>query len=227
MSALDTPFPMPEPLVGRLLRDSRGLSAEILQDLETEALIPRLLALTGGCGAVFGLAIGLPGGLAQAASSAIKFPIVLMGAAALTVPALALAASLSGVRLRLPQLSALVLQALSTAAAVMAALVPLAVVVWLSASAFSDSDWYVYRRAVAAFTVVAGVGGLVGALRLVRALPFLAVGPWSILFGLAGLQITWLLRPIIGQPQQPFSLLRPLESNGLAEVLVMFSKVLL
>lgn len=227
MSAIDTPALSSEPLVGRLLRDGRGISAEILDDLRTEELVPRLLALTGVCGAVFGAAIGLPGGLAQAAASAVKFPLILLGAAALSVPALALATSLSGVRLRLPQLSALVLQALSTAAAVMAALVPLAVVVWLSASAFSSSDWYVYRRAVAAFTGVAALGGVVGALRLLRALPSLAVGPWSLLFGLAGLQLTWLLRPVIGQPDGDFVLLRPLESNGLAEVLVMLNRVLL
>ena len=97
---------------------------------------------------------------------------------------------------------------------------------WLTASTLGAGDWYAYRRAVAAFTVVAMLGGLVGASRLLRALPVMAVGPWAGLFGAAGLQLGWLLRPVVGQPEQAFALLRPLMSNGLAEVMVLLGTVL-
>lgn len=215
-----------EALVGRLLRDGRGITAEILADREVEVLIPRLVFATAGCGAAFGLALGLPGGVAACIATAIKFPLVLLGSAAIGLPALRLATALSGLRLRTAQVSALLLQALATAGATMAALAPLAVVGWLTASTWGAGDWYAYRRAVAAFTVVAMLGGLVGASRLLRALPVLAVGPWAGLFGAAGMQLGWLLRPVVGQPEQAFALLRPLMSNGLAEVLVLLGTVL-
>lgn len=223
---LDLSPPAPDVLPARLLRDGRAITAAILEDRDVDALVPRLLTTAAGAGALFGLAIGLPGGPAQAVASAIKLPVVLLGAAGIGLPALQLCATLSGRRLRTAQVSALLLQSLSTAAVTMAALAPLAVVVWLSASTFSDSDWYVYRRAVAAFTAVAALGGLVGAARLLRALPLLAVLPWAWLFGTAGLQLTWLLRPVVGSPGDGLTLLRSLESNGLAEVLVLIDTVL-
>jgi len=217
--------PEPEFLPARLLRDGHAVTRQILEDREVDALIPRLLSTAAGAGALFGLAIGLPGGAAQALVSAIKLPVVLLGAAGVALPALQVCCTLAGKRLRNAQISALLLQSLSTAAVTMAALAPLAVVAWLSASTFSDSDWYVYRRAVAAFTAVAALGGLVGASRLLRALPWLAVLPWSGLFGVAGLQLIWLLRPVVGSPDG-MVLLRSIESNGLAQVLVLIDTVL-
>lgn len=220
------PPPAVDFLPARLLHDGATITKQILEDRDVDVLVPRMLAVTAGAGALFGLAIGLPGGGAQAALSALKFPIVLLGGASISLPVLQLCASLAGRRLRPAQISALLLQSLATAATTMAALVPLAVVVWLSAQTFSDSDWYVYRRAVAAFTAVAALGGLVGASRLLRALPFSAVVPWAGLFGLAGLQLTWLLRPVVGSPAESLILLRPLESNGFAEVLKLIGTVL-
>ncbi len=215
-----------DPLPARLLREGAIITDQILTGGIAEAITPRLLMTAAGAGALFGLAIGLPGGLGQALASAIKFPLVLLGSAALGLPTLRIGCALSGHRLRTAQISALLLQSLATAATTMAALAPLAVVAWLSASTFSDSNLWVYRRAVAAFTLVALLGGLVGAARLLRALPISAVLPWAGLLGAAALQLTWLLRPVIGKPDLDFTLLRDLESNGLAEVLVLVSTVL-
>lgn len=218
--------PSPEALPARLLREGGLITDQILSGGAAEALTPRLMLTAAGAGALFGLAIGLPGGLAQALSSAIKFPLVLLGSAAIGLPALRIGTALSGQRLRTAQVSALLLQSLATAATTMAALAPLAVVAWLSASTFSDSNLWVYRRAVAAFTAVAMVGGFVGASRLLRALPLTAVLPWAGILGAAALQLTWLLRPVIGKPDLDFALLRDLESNALAEVLVLLDTVL-
>lgn len=213
-------------LPARLLQDGASVTRQILEDRDVDALVPRLLAVSACSGALFGLAIGLPGGGAQAMISAFKLPVVLLGAASLGLPALQLGASLSGRRLRSAQVSALLLQSLATAATTMAALVPLAVVVWLTANTFYDSEWFVYRRAVAAFSAVAALGGLVGASRLLRALPFSAVLCWGALFGVAGLQMTWLLRPVIGSPSDDLVLLRSLQSNGFAEILRLIDTVL-
>ncbi len=228
---LSTPEELSPPVVdflpARLLRDGAAITNQILEDREVDALVPQLLAVAVGSGALFGLAIGLPGGGAQALISAIKLPVVLLGAASVGLPALQLCSALAGRRLRAAQVSALLLQSLATAATTMAALVPLAVVVWLTANTFYTSDWYVYRRAVAAFAAVAALGGLVGASRLLRALPITAVIPWAGLFGVAGMQMTWLLRPVIGSPSDELIFLRALESNGLAEILRLIDTVLL
>ena len=214
-----------DPLAAQLLRDG-GAVTDAITAGHASALTPRLLLTAAGAGALFGLAIGLPGGLAQALASAVKFPLVLLGSAALGVPALRVSCALAGYRGSTAQVSALLLQSLATAACTMAALAPLAVVAWLSASTFSSSELWVYRRAVAAFTAVAMVGGIVGAARLLRALPITAVVPWAGVLGAAALQLTWLLRPVIGKPDIDFALLRDLQSNGLAEVLVLIDTVL-
>jgi hypothetical protein len=36
---------------------------------------------------------------------------------------------------------------------------------------------------------------------------------WVVLFGLVGAQMGWVLRPFIGNPDQPFAWLRPKHSN--------------
>ena len=64
-----------------------------------------------------------------------------------------------------------------------------------------------------------------GATRLLRVLPVRATLLWSGVLGLVGLQLTWLLRPVIGMPGQ-LVVLRPVESSGLAEVLQALAAVL-
>lgn len=42
---------------------------------------------------------------------------------------------------------------------------------------------------------------------------------WCVVYGVVGAQMSWLLRPFIGAPDQPFSLFRPREDNWLIGVL--------
>ncbi|MFT4975285.1 MAG: hypothetical protein ACI8S6_001172 [Myxococcota bacterium] len=213
-----TPSP-PMTLLDRVLRDHRGLTQAILADEGTATLIPGLVMITACGAAMFGMALGLQGGLAQALSSGIKFPLVMLGAAGITLPILHVGCAMAGLRLRTEQLSALLLQALSVAAVTMAGLAPLMVVAWLTISIGNNSDWFVYRRLVLAAVGVASIGGLVGAHRILRVIPLRVAVPWAGCFGLAGLQLSWLLRPLVSMPEGDFVLLRALESNGLAEVL--------
>ena len=226
-------------LTGRLLRDRAGLTEAILADRDTARLVTGLTAITAVAAAAFGLAVGLQGGPFQAAMSAVKLPLVLLGAAGISLPMLHMSCALSGFRLAPRQLSALVLQALATAAITMAGLAPLIVVVWLTVSALpfgaevcvddvcsGGGGWYAYRRVVLATVGVAALGGLAGASRLLRAVPIRAAIPWTLAFGLAGVQLSWLLRPLVGMPEAPTVILRPLESSGLHEILVALWAVL-
>ena len=53
------------------------------------------------------------------------------------------------------------------------------------------------------------------------ALPFVAAGGARVfvVYGLVGAQMGWVLRPFIGSPDQPFELLRSIDSNFFSDVL--------
>src|SRR5262249_44715430 len=48
---------------------------------------------------------------------------------------------------------------------------------------------------------------------------------WAIVFGLVGAQMSWVLRPFIGDPHQPFTWFRPRESNFFENMLVTIGKL--
>ena len=219
-------------LLERLLRDGAGLSRTLLEGPGAAAAVAPLALLAAGGAALFGLAIGLQGGLAQALVSAVKLPLVVLGSAALTLPMLHVCCAQAGRALAPERLSALVLQAVATATVTMAGLAPLAVVTWLTFSLGSgggheggDAAFYAYRRLVLATVAVGGLGGLVGAVQLWRVLPVRATLPWVGALGLVGLQLSWLLRPVIGMPGR-LVILRPVQGSGLSEVLSALAAVL-
>jgi hypothetical protein len=230
------PIELPAPpvamgLVDRLLRDRKGLTATILDGEHDQKLVSGLIRVSAVGAAAFGIAIGLPAGLGQVAVGAIKLPLVLLMATGLSLPVLHVACNQAGTRLRYSQLNALVLQALATGAITMAGLAPLITLGWLffslDAGGGIDQSWYAYRRVVIAGVAVAGAGGLVGFTRLWWALPIRALLPWSAAFALSALQLSWLLRPVVGMPGQDLVLVRALEDNGLGQFLKAVAAVLL
>ena len=71
------------------------------------------------------------------------------------------------------------------------------------------------------------IGGLAGARPLAGHLPLSAALPWTCALGLVGLQLTWLFRPLIGNPAaDSVVLLRPIESSGLREAVEALAAVL-
>jgi len=225
----------PHALFGRLLREPSSVTREILERNTAHELIPSLVTITAGSAAVFGLSVGLQGGLPQAIASGVKIPITLLAAAGLSLPLLHLATALGGRRLRLEQLSAVVLQSLATATIVMACLAPLIAICWLTLAAghahgeFGDACdwcWWVYRRVTLASFGIATIGGIAGAVRMLRTLSPISALIWTGSFALAGIQLAWLLRPIVGSPTGEWVLFRSLESSGLHEILVALLAVL-
>lgn len=208
-----------------LLRDRKAITTAILRGTAPPRLTAGLVAIAAIGAAAYGASVGLVGGPLQAVATGVKLPIVLLGAAGISLPVLHVASALAGAPLRWSQLRDLVLQALSTATVTMAGLAPLVTVWWLSFS-LGASDWYVYRRVVLAAVGVAAIGCLVGAGRLVRSVPLMAALPWTAAFGLSAVQLSWLFRPLVGTPDAPFILVRPLESNSLTEILTAIGAVL-
>ncbi len=228
--------PADDGLMTRLLRDPAGLRREITSAAPSHELISGLLRLVAASAAIYGLAIGLQGGLLQALSSAVKLPIVVIAAAGFALPLLYLTSRLSGLRLSMSQISALVLHALASATITMACLAPLVAICWLTlmtthTHAHASGDvcdylWWVYRRVTLAGVGVAAIGGVLGAARLLRAVPLSAGLVWGGGFALAALQLSWLLRPIVGTPITDGALLRPIEGSGIDALLLALHAVL-
>jgi hypothetical protein len=223
----------PIQLVGQLLRDRQAISAAILSGRAPARLRETLLGAALAGGGVYGLAMGVQGGLLQMVVSGIKLPLVIVGAGAVSLPALFMLARLFGGKVNIGVLGELLLQALATATLVMAGLAPLVAVWWLTVTPAGDlsehdaldAAWQAYRRVVLAGVGVAGVGALVGARQLRGAVPLPASLAWSLVYGLCALQLTWLLRPVVGQPGS-FVLGRALEGDGLGRAVEAFFAVL-
>ena len=224
--ALPAAAPAPTGLLDRLLRAPTALAREIADEGAPLPLVRGLVLTTAAGAALYGVAVGLQGGLVQSLLTGVKLPLVLLGGAALSLPALHVACAMSGVRLGIRRLGALVLQALASASVAMAGLAPFITVWWLSVSVDAASPWAIYRRVVLAAVGVAAIGGLVGASRLARALPLRALAPWTVILGLSTVQLAWLVRPLVGMPDRPLVLLRPLESDALTEILKALAAVL-
>ena len=214
----DSPLAV-EPVLDALLRRGPDLGAAVLAGRAGGSVLTgRLLRVAAAGTAVYGLAVGLPGGWLQAGATAVKLPLVLLLAGAVSLPATWLATHLAGRPVPFARLAPFALHALATVGLVLAGLAPVVVVAWLSLSGPGASPWWVYRRVVLVGLGVALLAGLVGARRLLRGIPPLAGLAAAAAFGLAALQLAWLLRPVVGAPGEAV-LLRPLESNGLAEAL--------
>lgn len=214
-------------LAGQLLRRRAALTALISAGGHGPTLRRDLAVVAAAGAALYGAAVGVSGGPLQMVAGAVKLPLLLLGAAALSLPVLWLSARLFDARLGVAALGALVLQALATAALVMAGLAPVVAVWWLSVQGGAEglgdptdalAAWRAYRRVVLGGLMVAAAGGAMGAARLSGAVPLRAAAPWSVTLGLCALQLAWLLRPLVGHPEDG-ALLRPLERDGLWAVL--------
>ncbi|MBL8618105.1 MAG: hypothetical protein JNM72_21005 [Deltaproteobacteria bacterium] len=224
----------PAGLAGWMLRDRAALTAAIRAGAHSPRL-RRDLAVVTACGAgLYGAAVGVAGGPLQMCAGAVKLPLLLLGAAAISAPVLTLSTRVFGAAIRAPSLLTLTLQALGTASLVMAGLAPALAVWWLSITGAepgldpalaADAAWWGYRRVVLGGLVVAAAGGALGAARLSSAVPMRAAVPWAGAFAAAALQLAWLLRPIVSRPGEG-AVLRPLEGDGVDAVLRVIEAVL-
>src|SRR5262245_8377588 len=168
--------------------------------------------------ALYGAAAGAYAGPAQALSAAIKLPVLFLGTLAICFPGFFVIQVLVGSRLRLAQVLALVLGALSLSAIVLAAVVPVTAFFLLTGANY-------YFLTLLHVVIVLGAG-LVGMMVLHDGLAFACeqrgVYPrkamtimkvWAVLFAFVGIQMAWNLQPFVGDRGQPFKLFRHNEGN--------------
>jgi hypothetical protein len=185
-----------------------------------------LMASYGVCMGVYGL--GWPTGVEwrQTVAGAVKLPALFALTLGVTLPSLYVFNVLFGPRLRPKQLVKLVGAALGVTAALLAAFGP--ITAFFSVTTVSYAFVVLLNVAICAVSASFGLGTMRRMLRdhLRPTQPaepsdeFAGPSPntvvffvWMVLFGLVGMQMSWLLRPFIGSPELPFAWFRPRDGS--------------
>jgi hypothetical protein len=197
--------PAPRPALGMidlLLRDREGMLARIREGSELAAIMRTMIATIAVTMAIVGATLGSYRGGIQIAYAAIKLPVVLLGTAALSAPALSAIGAALGRRSRLAADLALVMTALAFGSLLLVACTPL---IMLGRSV--DLDYHRMILAVVAMFAIAGSA----ALRMIcRGVALEAAPGWRtavaglcVVFSLVGGQLSWALRPYLVRPRTP------------------------
>jgi len=185
-------------VVDRLLRTPTRFMAS-LESAEMRTTARALFATTLIAAAIFGACIGSYRGGLQTLYAAIKFPLVLVLTAALTIPVLTSLQSALGHKTSLSRDTTLVLSALAIASLMMAAASPVL---------FLCMDRGVsYHTTILLVVGTGAAGGFAGLTVLfagLRAIPFThratVLLTTLLVFALTGSQMAWMMRPFLTRP---------------------------
>ena len=216
--------------LARILSDRERFFTEVAEgDGLPAKLVHALWTLLALC-ALYGAAAGAYAGPTQSVSAAIKLPLLFLGTLAICFPGFFVIQVLVGSRLRLSQVLALVLGALSLSAVVLAAVVPITVFFLLTGANY-------YFLTLLHVLIVLGAG-LVGMAVLHEGLAFACekrgVYPkkamtimkvWAVLFAFVGIQMAWNLQPFVGDRGRPFQLFRHNEGNFYTAIIYSLQKL--
>ncbi|HET9622236.1 MAG TPA: hypothetical protein VFP84_12775 [Kofleriaceae bacterium] len=192
-----------------MLRDRREVLARIARGADLPHILRTMIATIAITMAIVGAALGSYRGGAQIAYAAIKLPIVLVGTAALSAPALWATGAALGRRARLTADLALVTTALAFGALLLAACTPLILL-----GRAIDLPYHDMILLVVGMFAVAGIAALHVVVRgaalgqaSATSATFAASG-WRtavaslcVVFSLVGGQLAWALRPYLVRPR--------------------------
>ncbi len=187
-------------LIDQLLRDRDAMLARIAAGRDLATITRTMVATIAIAMAIVGAALGSYRGGVQIGYAAIKLPLVLLGTAALSAPALTAIGASLGRRGRLTADLALVITALAFGAMLLAACTPLI----LLGRAMELSYHHMVLGTVAMFTL-AGIASL----RMIIHALGIESGPGRgsaivglcVVFALVGGQLSWALRPYLVRPR--------------------------
>lgn len=194
--------------------DLSGVRAE-----RPTAALARLTALLVLGGLCYGGVMGSYGGFAgdrawQVVYSAVKVPLLLLVTFLLSLPSFFVLNTLLGVRSDFGQVLRGLLVSQAGLTLILASLAPYTVLWYVS---FDD-----YREAILFNAAMFAAASFAAQLLLRRAYrPLIARNPvhrwllrlWLVLYAFVGIQMGWVLRPFIGDPDQEFTWFRKRESN--------------
>lgn len=225
-----------------LLRDRE----QVARDLTTgDRVRPNTLACTGVfllLTFIYGLIMGSQSlirgsaeGWKYALAAGVKLPFLFLLTLAICLPLLYVLNVLIGPRARFSAILGVLMASIAVTSIVLAACAPIVLFFMLSTPSYP----FVKLLNVAVFALAGayGVWFLSRAIgQLVQASSDASEGApggvqtiikwWLITYGIVGTQMAWILRPFLGNPGQPFSFFRALESNFYVDVLRTVGKLL-
>ncbi len=213
-----------------LLSNRERLFGEVVAGTDLQHKLRYALWTLVALAAFYGLAAGAYAGAAQAGSTAIKLPSLIVATLVICFPAFYVVQILVGSRLRLVQVLVLVLAALALTAILLAAFVPITIFFLVTGAN------YYFLQLLHIIAVL--IAGLMGMYALHEGLAFACeqrgVYPrkaltimrlWAVLFAFVGIQLAWNLRPFLGDRGEPFRVFRSYEGNFYAAVVYSVNKL--
>ena len=183
-----------------LLRDRKAMHARIETGADLPAILKTMTATIAVSMLIVGAALGTYRGHEQILYAAIKLPLVLLGTAALSAPALSAIGAALGRPTRLANDLALVMTALAFGSLLLAACTPL---IMLAHAMHLD-----YHRMILGTVGMFSVAGLCALQFVCRGVARTAGPGWRtaiaglcIVFSLVGGQLAWALRPYLVRPR--------------------------
>jgi hypothetical protein len=174
--------------------------------------------------AFYGAVAGAYSSALQALSSALKLPVLYVGAFAICFPVFFVVQMLVGSRLGLAQMAVLVMTTLALIAVLLAAFVPIVAFFLLTGSNYYFLE--LLHVVIGLATGVLGMYALHEGLAVVcekhnvyprKAMTIMRV--WVIIFAFVGIQLAWNLRPFLGDRDAPFKAFRHYEGNFYAAII--------
>ncbi|MFO1487420.1 MAG: hypothetical protein U1F65_02985 [Verrucomicrobiota bacterium] len=214
--------------LGTLLRGEVAALAAWTADWRMPNVTRDVSVILIGAGA-FGAALGCWRSPWQAVFAAIKLPLIMLLTATGNAMLNAMLAPLLGLRLHFRQSFLSILASFALVSAILGAFSPLAAfVIWNSPPLTVDADkWATYSFTYSAILLLlvvmiafAGVTANLRLLQLLRALAGDTATSWRVLLAwlagnlFLGSQLSWVLRPFIGNPGMPVQFLRPDAFHG-------------
>jgi len=192
----------PLQMIELLLRDRAAMLARIHHGADLPAILRTMVATIAVTMAIAGAALGSYRGGAQIAFAAIKLPIVMLGTAALSAPALWAIGAALGRASRLAADLALVMASLAFGALLLVACTPL---VMLGRSInLPYHDMILVMVAMFAIAGIAALRMIIGGVAQEAASGWrTAVAGLCVVFSLVGGQLSWALRPYLVRPRTP------------------------
>lgn len=181
--------------------------------------------------AFYGAVAGSYAGALQALSAAVKLPFLFVTTFVICFPALFVVQILVGSKLKLLQVVILVAGALALTTVLLAAFVPI-----VAFFLVTGANYYFLELLHLLIVLVCGSLGMYAlheGLSYVcekhgiyprKALTILRV--WVVLFAFVGVQMSWNLRPFLGDRNEPFQVFRHYEGNFYTAVVYSFNKLL-
>jgi len=214
----------------QILSERDEFFGEVVTGEGVRTKLAHALGTLVGLSALYGAAAGAYAGAAQSLSAAIKLPLLFLGTLAICFPGFFVIQVLVGSRLKLSQVLALVLGALSLSAILLAAVVPITLFFL-----FTGAN---YHFLMLLHVLIVLGAGLLGMVALHDGLAFACekrgVYPrkamtimkvWAVLFAFVGIQMGWNLQPFVGDRGQPFQLFRHNEGNFYTAVVYSLQKL--